>query len=100
MVVNRFTLITMFAFIINACSSSNIRMVSSNEFKKEYKNSKIFHTTKSYTLLNVKKGKICLEKKEMSSFNKNKWNKELICIQIDLLDKDMKEDILNSLNKK
>jgi len=97
MVVVNKLLLSVCILIISGCSSNNIQMVSSDEFKKEYKNSKIHHTKRSYKLLNIKNGKICLEKEEMSSYNKSKWNKEIICTQIDLLDRDIKNDILNSL---
>lgn len=104
-VVNKFNLILYLLSIftmINGCTSNTTttQMVSSNEFKKEYENSKVQHTMKSYKLLNTKNGRICLEKEEMSYFNKNKWNKKIICTQIDLLDKDMKNEILNLLEKK
>ena len=95
-VVNKLLLSTCILIISGCASSNNIQMVSSDEFKKEYKNSKIHHTMKSYKLLNIKNGKICLEKEEMSSYNKSKWNKEIICTQIDLLDEDIKNDILKA----
>lgn len=83
---NRFNLLFLIILMINmsACSSSsNIRIISSDDFKREYQNSKILHTMTSYKLLNVKNGRICLEKKEISSYNQAKWDKEIICTQLE-----------------
>lgn len=80
----------LFLLFISACNSKPMHTISAEKFQEAYEDSKISHSMKSYKLLDEKDGYICLEKLEMSLYNKSKWSKEVICSKIDKLSFEVK----------
>ena len=73
--------------------TSNKKIISTQAFKKAYEESKTIHSMKSYTLQKPKDDYICILKKEMSLYDKNRWNESEICAEIKNLDKGIKEEL-------
>jgi len=68
-------------FVITGCTS-NKRIISTKAFKKAYEESQTMHSMKSYTIQKPKDGYICILKKEMSLYDKSRWNESEICAEI------------------
>jgi len=79
--------------ILTGCTNNNTKIISTEKFQKEYENSKIAHSMRSYKLLDKQDGYICLLKKKMSLYNKSKWSEEQICSEIDKLSISLKKEL-------
>jgi hypothetical protein len=80
--------------LIVGCNNIQNKYVSSFEFEKEYKQSKIIHTMKSYEAAFIKDNYVFLKKREMSFFNKHNWNEVLLYTEFNTLNSNIQKEIL------
>ena len=79
------------------CNNIENKYVSSLEFEKEYNQSKLLHTVRSYEPLFVKNNYVFLKRKEMSLFNKNNWSEVLFYTEFNNLNFNIKKEISSKL---
>jgi len=93
-------LYTFLCLLMIGCNNTiKKQYLTTKEFEKEYKESKILHSMKAYKFLFIKNKFIFLQKKEMSLSNKNKWKEKILYTEFNNLNTQIQEEILIELKK-
>jgi len=75
------------------CTQIEKKHLSSIAFEKEYNQSKILHTMRSYKAPFIENSYVFLKKREMSFINKNYWTETLIYTEFNHLNSNLQKEI-------
>ena len=94
------TIIYLSIFILMiGCNHIERKHLSSIEFEKEYNQSKILHTMKSYEAPFIENSYVFLKKREMSFINKDNWSEVLIYTELNHLNSKLQKEITLKINE-
>jgi len=81
------------------CNHIDKKHLSSIAFEKEYNQSKILHTMRSYEAPFIENSYVFLKKREMSFINKDNWTETLIYTEFNHLNSNLQKEILSKIKK-